>query len=470
MPSRWVVALSVVFLSFCTEQNRIVVHSAAIDDHTNPDVGEDIELLHVPTDGYTAQKPGFFAIHDMNEWLFVWKDPRPDAKPPPPPREIDFAKEMLFVATAATDDAQGMQISKIVDTTSGRQVYVTEQLGGPGCPAKADHIRPMDIVVIPTTAFDIHVHYDRVHAHDCGPAPEAIALCRPPGAGLPGHAKIIAAPGQTVDCDASQSKPHTGSLVDRGWQLAEAPPGSATKLTVGTQGLGVTFLVDAWGTYRLNLEVRDEARTGSAIAVIEAPPPETGVPIELHWTGFDRNDDASMFPRVELHVAELGNPGNDCGPATAKPWCEVHVNGTLQQAVLRPENATKQYRTYVSYQDFRLKGGPVACVRTFPKGKPSVAVCDETVRTANAVWELGAIDDATSTFYDWRKGKPVPIVTVATVDAGAPVTPTVKDAGVAVVEAGVMGGGVERKNPFAVEKPVIDAGAGSPGVERKNPF
>ena len=330
--------------------------------------------------------------------------------------EVDFKKEMLFIATAEDDGAKAIEIKKVVNTSSGMQVYVTETLGGPGCPTKTGP-HPMDIVVIPSTAFDIHVHHDRVHADECGPPPDAVALCRPPGEGLPGHEKITATPGQVVDCDASHSKPHTGALVDRGWQLSQVPVGSTTKLTVGSQGLGVTLLIDAWGTYMLNLEVRDEARTGSAIATIEAPPPDTGVPLELHWTGVDRNDDASMFPHVELHITEVTAPTNDCSPMSAKPWCEVRVNGTLQQAVLRPDGG-KTYRASVTYQDFRLKGGPVACVRTFPKGRPSVAVCDENVRAANSVWDLGAIDDTTSSFYDPKKGKPAPIVTTAPRDGG----------------------------------------------------
>ncbi len=423
-------------LAFCTEQNRILVHAQAIDGHSTPDVGDDIEFLHVPTEGYVAQKPGFFTVHDTNDWLFIWKDPRHDAQPPPAPREIDFKKEMLFVATSQTEGAQSISVKKIIGQSSGIHVYVVETLGGPACPVKPNTAPPMDIVAFPSTSFDVHVHHDRVHAQECGPPPDAIALCRGAGEGLPGHQKIAATVGETVDCDASQSKPSTGALVDRGWQLTSVPPGSTTKLTVGSQGLGVTFVVDAWGTYVLGLEVRDEARTGWATATIDSPPPTTGIPIELHWTAFDRNDDSSMFPKVELHIAELSNASNDCGPATAKTWCEVHITGTVQQAVVRPE-AGKAYRTYVTYDDFRLKGSAVACVRTFPAGKPSLAVCDETVRAANTSWDVGAYDDATSTFYDPKKGKPTPMIMPQTrpqtqtpaTDAGAPHS-------------------VEHKNPF----------------------
>jgi hypothetical protein len=351
---------------------------------------------------------------------------------------------MLFVATSDTEGAQSIEIKKIIGQSSGIHVYVTETLGGPGCPTKPNAPPPMDIVAFPSTAFDIHVHHDRVHARECGPPPEAVALCRTAGTGLPGHDKITAVPGETVDCDASLSKPHAGSIVDRGWQLTSVPPGSTVKLTVGSQGLGVTLVPDAWGSYVLGLQVRDEARTGWATATVDVPPPSTGIPVELHWKAVDRTDDASMFPRVELHIAEIGNPAADCSPATAKPWCEVHVTGNVQQAALRPESG-KTYRTFVTYQDFRLKGSPVACVRTFPSGKPSLVVCDESLRSAGTSWELGAIDDATSTFYDPKKGKPTPMPTPVlsasvSVSAVSPVAPT-RDAGTTVIAP-------EHKNPF----------------------
>ena len=397
--------IALMALAFCTEQNRILVHTGKLDDVTRPDVGDEVEIIHVPTDGYTMQKPGFYTVHDFNDWLFLWKDPRPDAKPPPPPREIDFSKEMLFVAVAQTEGARSIEVKKALETNSGVQIYLTETLSGPGCPLQANAPPPMDIVVMKSVPFDVHVHHDRVRAEECGPPPDAVATCRVAGSGQQGAAKITAQTGQTIDCDARKSVPKTGSIVDRGWQLSAVPPGSTTKLTVGTNGMGVTFALDAWGSYSLDLEVRDQARVGTTVATIDAPPPETGVPIELHWQAFDRNDDASMFPRVELHVAD--DKGGDCGPAKAQTWCDPKSTGTVQQIVLRPE-AGKTYRTFVTYQDFRLKGSPIACVRTFPKGRPSVATCDDVVRNAGATWDVGLVDEATTTIYDPRKGKPAP--------------------------------------------------------------
>ncbi len=414
MRRAWFCALFAM-LAFCTEQNRIFIHTEAEGDIARPDVGDDMELLHVPTTNYTNQKPGFYAVHSLNDWLFVWQDPRHDANPPPPPQAIDFDQEMLFVATAMSKDARKIEIKKVVGENSGLQVYVVETLAGTNCPPVPVAPPPMDIVAFKSSPYDIHVHHDRVRADECGPPPEAIAMCRVAGSGAPGQSKITVSAGQTIDCDATASKPHTGILVDRNWQLQGAPPGSTSKFTLGNEGRGITMLVDAWGSYTIGLQVRDGARDGFTTATIDAPPPDEGaVALALQWTSTDRNDEANMFPRVELHIAENGNASNDCGPAAAKTWCEVHVASTVQNAVLRPEPG-KTYRAYVSYQDFRLRGAPVACVRTYPKGAPTHLTCDENQRSAGAIWELGTIDPATSLFGDAKKIGASPIA-----DAGAP--------------------------------------------------
>jgi len=408
------IAALVLFAS-CAEQNRILIHAGAIDDVTRPDVGDEVELFRVPTDGYAAQKPGFYAVHDASDWLFVWKDPRPDASPPPPPRGIDFDKEMLFVATAPDPGAVGMDIRRVIKQPGAGavHVYATETLPGASCPATAPSAPPMSIVAFDSTPLDIHVHLDRVRQDQCGPPPEAVVLCRVAGSGSAGSVDLSAQLGQKIDCDSNRSRAKTGSIVDRGWQLAGAPPGSTTKLTLGPGSLGVTFFLDAWGTYRVGLEVRDQARAAQATAMIEAPPPADGVPIELHWTKVDRNDDASMYPRVELHVGDVASPADDCSATTARTWCNVLTTGTVQRAVVRPEPG-RTYRVFVVYDDFRLKGAAVACVRTFPKGPPlpagsqplSVATCDDTLRSAGQIWQAGTIDAASRTLYDPSKGGP----------------------------------------------------------------
>jgi len=397
---RWI-CVAFGLLASCTEQNRIVVHTGAMDDVTRPDVGDEIETVHVPTDGYTQQKPGFYAVHDASDWLFVWKDPRPDAQPPAPPSGTSFDRDMLFVATAPDPAAKSIEIKRVVMQASGLHVYVVERLPGADCPAATSSgPPPMDIVEMPSTGADIHVHADRVRDDPCGPPPDAMVVCRVAGLGQPGARDMIATPGQKIDCDSNQSRARTGSIIDRVWQL-EPAPGSTTKLAVGPGSRGITFFPDAWGTYRVSVEVRDQAQAGSAYALVVAPPPADGFPIELHWTKVDRNDDPSMYPRVELRVSD----GTDeCTPTIAKPWCEVHVTGTVQRAIVRPEPG-KTYHASVVYDDFRLKGAAIACARTFPKGAPlprgaqplSARVCDDSIRKAGDKWELGTLDPASRT-------------------------------------------------------------------------
>jgi hypothetical protein len=406
---RWI-CVAFGLLASCTEQNRIVVHTGTLDDVTRPDVGDEVEIVHVSTEGYVAQKPGYYAVHDASDWLFVWKDPRPDAQPPPPPSGTSFDRDMLFVATAPDAAAKSIEIKRVVEQASGLHIYVVERLPGANCPVTASGPPPMDIVEMASTGADIHVHADRVRDDPCGPPPDAMVLCRVAGIGQAGARDMIAKPGQKIDCDSNQSRPHTGTITDRVWQL-EPAPGSTTKLAVGPESRGITFFPDAWGTYRVSVEVRDQVRAGSAYALVEAPPPADGFPIELHWTKVDRNDDPSMYPRVELRVSD----GTDeCSPTAAKPWCEVHVTGTVQRAIVRPEPG-KTYRASVVYDDFRLKGSAMACVRTFPQGPPlagtrpraplprgaqplSARVCDEALHKAGDAWDLGTLDPASRTF------------------------------------------------------------------------
>jgi hypothetical protein len=438
-----------VLLAACAEQNRVQIHTGAIDDVTRPEPGEDLDVLHVPTDGYTTQKPGFHAVHGLDGWLQVWQDPRPDANPPPPPAGIDFEKEMLFVATAPDPDARAIEIRRVIRQPGFVDVYATETLGGAHCPAREPGPPPMAIVAFDSTPLDIQVHLDRVRQEDCGPPPTALVVCRVAGSGTPGAATLTARPGQKIDCDSSQSKSPNGPIVDRSWQLAGAPPGSTTKLTLGRRSLGITFFLDAWGTYRIGLEVRNRTRAASAVAVIEAPPPDAGIPVELQWTKVNRNDDPSMYPRVHLHVADVASPADDCSAQTARSWCNVIQTGTVQRAVVRPEPG-RSYRAFVVYDDFRLKGAAVACVRTFPKGSPqpkggqplSVARCDDTVRSAGAIWEAGQLDPATRMLYDPREGKPVPP------PPPAPHHPPPAPSASAAPHAAPKSHAPERNNPF----------------------
>src|SRR5581483_5772008 len=178
----------------------------------------------------------------------------------------------------------------------------------------------------------------------------------------------------------------TGTIVERKWELTK-PPGSSTKLVVGKDNIGVTFPVDAWGVYQVDLGVRDATREGTGLGAVEALPPNAGV--QLYWTR--EGADPASLPRVELHVIDLGSFA-DCNAKTSKPFCEVKVAGALQQATISPQE-NHRYKVQVRYLDARLPGAPGICVRAFAKGARAQSTCDgeDVQRGKNATWELGAL-------------------------------------------------------------------------------
>jgi hypothetical protein len=407
-----------VFLLFvmaaCMKSNDITVRTSAIDNRSPSDTGDDYDFQHVSTENYAQQKPGFYAVHGQADWTSMFAESTQGARPPLP-ASVDFQKQMLFVATSKTPGAKSIEIQKITRTFDGLHVYVLETLTPETCAPQPQKATPMDIVSLDNVTLDMHVVYDRVHADSCGPPPDAVATCRIAGSGQAGSDRITANPGEMIDCDSNQSKAQTGTILERKWELGK-PPGSQTKLVVGKENIGVTFPVDAWGSYQVELGVRDATREGQGGGVIEVLPSNAGV--ELYFTRAEGADPASL-PRVELHVVDLGSFA-DCNAKTSKPWCEVRAAGALQFATISPET-NKRYKVQVRFLDARLPGAPGVCVRAFAKGARAQSTCDadDAQRAKNATWELGALDVPHAAFYDARLPKPPePVATNA--DAGAP--------------------------------------------------
>ena len=405
MPTlRWLLVLLVV--AGCVKSNDITVRTSEIDDRSPSDTGDDYDFEHVTADGYARQNPGFFAVHGQSDWYQVFK--RDDSgNVPPMPKDVDFKSHMLFVATSKTPGAKSIEVQKITRTFDGLHIYVLETLPAPSCPPEPSKGPPMDIVSLDNVPFDMHVVYDRVHADTCGPPPDAVVVCRVAGSGSPGDAKMTATPGEMIDCDSSQSRPRVGAINDRSWQLGSLPPGSATKLTVGKGAMGVSFPVDAWGVYQVDLTIHDAVREGSALALVEVLPPAAGV--ELYFAHAERLDPATL-PRTELHVVEmpfgLGSNG-DCSLKAQRAFCEMHTAVGMQQGALTPEGH-KRYRVMVKYLDARLPGAPTVCVRAFTRGVVPESACDaeDVQRGKGSVWDVGALDLDHATFYDAHLAKP----------------------------------------------------------------
>lgn len=405
----------------CVKSNDITVRTSEIDNRSPTDTGDDYDFEHVTADAYVRQKPGFYAVHGQSDWYDAFS--RDEAGNVPPLPSVDFKTKMLFVATSKTPGAKAIEVQKITRTFDGLHVYVVETLPQPSCPPEPRKAPPMDIVSLDNVPFDMHVVYDRVHAETCGPPPDAVIACRVAGSGSPGDAKIAASPGEVIDCDSSQSRARVGAINDRSWQLGALPPGSASKLTIGKNAMGVTFPVDAWGVYQVDLSIHDAVREGSTLALVEVLPPAAGV--ELYFAHAERLDPASL-PRAELHVIEmpwgLGTNG-DCSLKAMRSFCEMHTAVGMQQGTLSPEGH-KRYRVMVRYLDARLPGAPQVCVRAFTKGVIPNSVCDaeDAQRGKNSVWDVGAIDLDHASFYDAHLGKPPAPAPAGTTTAPPPAT------------------------------------------------
>ena len=429
-------------LGACVSRNRVVVHPPHLDDRTAPDIaGQDIEMKILPTEGFTDPKIGFYAVKSTDDWLMVWKDPRPDVRHPPLPAGIDFKTQMLLVAVFEGAATTGLELTSVRRSPDALHAYLTETLVGEGCkgpPARAQAW--MVVAAIATTDLDVHFHTDRMHEDRCSAAPEAKVLCRVAGSGQAGTDKLIGQPGQTIDCDGMKSTAAAGtSIVDRNWYLEQSPLGSTARVTTAKSTMGVTFPLDAWGPYVVRHEVSDDSgKMGRGTATIDVPPPAGITAVELVWSHFDRSDDPSTFPRMQLHIidhpAPLGDRQRDCSLDAQKPgWCEIAEVGVTQQAKVKPQDKHR-YRVEVRYVDDRFKGAPIACVRTFPAGSKPVDICEypDTIRKAGSVWSLGALDLVDGTFADPN----APPKVVVDPDAGAPMAtdagaPGATDAGVA---------------------------------------
>ena len=407
----------------CTTLGRVIVYPPLNDAKSTPDIeGTELVPISLGTENYKEAKPGFHVSRSSEDWLDVWRDPRPDARHPAPPSQVSFSDQMIISAVVDDPKITSFEIAGVRRSPNGVHLYVTETLVGEGCAAPPAREEPwMAFVAVPRVDDDLHVHQDRVHDPRCSAPPEAKVQCRVAGSGQTPSDKMTAAPGITVDCDGTKSAASPGgTLVDRNWYLESLPLGSTVRLTVSKSTVGVTFPLDAWGTYVVRHEVSDDSgKSGRGTASIDVLPPAGIVPIELVWSKFDRSDDPSTFPRIQIHVIEhpapFGDRTRDCSVDAQKPaWCEIAEVGVTQQVKLKPQPG-KRYRVEVRYVDDRFKGAPVACVRTFPDGKKAVDLCEypDTVRNAGATWALGAIDPETGTFGD-PNAKPV------TADAGAP--------------------------------------------------
>lgn len=386
--------------SVVAPQVRVHVNNSGLP--TPAQSGHDLELLHYDTAGFRGQKPGYFVLRREDDWLTVWADPRPDRPhPPPPPTGLDWNKQLLLVATATAKGATKLEIERVVATENqALQVYLTESVPGAGCPAAIPKDPPIDVVAVAKPVDAVSFWIDREVGTTCGDRPRARVECKVLGA--PGEAtdKLTASPGQTIVCDGTKSDAGSArSIMDRNWFFTLAPAGSTAKLRIDA-GRTATFLTDAFGTYTVRLEVSDnEGRSGDAVATVLVPPPDETV-VQLGWAHITAQDDPATFPRIELQVVQTGS-AIPCTTATdaRPPWCKLDTLAALTRVRL-DQAANKPYKFRVRYADERFQGGPMVCLRVFPKGQKPVELCDDNRRKEHEVWEAGFLDLETGSFAD----------------------------------------------------------------------
>ncbi len=407
-----------IFLAFmaaasCVTPNRVIVREGREGDKSVREIGVDVELSHLPTDGYVDQRVGYHVLHSSDDWLRMWKEPRPDHKNPPAP-PLDWSSTMAIVATSGDPDATGYAIERAVQTGRTLHVYVDETLPGRKCKAPPPRSAPRsDIVTLPATDLDVMVHVSRELEDSCGRAPDVVVTCKVEGQTV-GTGKLQAAPGAAVECDGTKVSVDSGVVTGRNWGLRALPTSSFTQLAIEPGALRAKLTLDAFGSYAIGLEVSDsQDKQGRAQATIEVAPPPGATVLQLGWTKFDPKDDPSTFPRYELHVTDLSRRA-DCTLAAPKPWCDIKSVGSLEQVTLRPAPKSR-YAVAVTYVDDRFQGAPVLCFRNFVPGAKVVETCDDTVRAPASVWAPGALDLETGAFEDMTR----PHVS-APADAGAP--------------------------------------------------
>ena len=396
-----------------------VRHANGVDPQ--PEGGDPMATTPITRDELAHHKPGYAVLRTTDDWDLFFGDPSLR------PIGIDFTQQMVIAAYADDSTLSGLQIRKVADTGSQVNVYATEVAPGDGCPQRQDH-PAYSLVTVDKKNEPVLVWVDREQGARCeADAPKISVTCRVPPAKE--WTENISAPiGQTVECAAIVDPNQHRTIVDRDWSIRELPRGSDARVTLIDEAHKASIVVDALGTYRLRVAATDEAaRVGEAIAKIEAPPPSDDLYVEMVWSNFTSSDDPDTFPRVELrakepsgrdmnvmpvvktHIADPHHPGTAITPAKAVAnlctidladhplWCDTWKYG--KNTLMRLRGATGgRFAITVHYIDDRFAGAPVACIRTFAKGKMALELCDNQIRKADTNWDIGAIVEATGRF------------------------------------------------------------------------
>jgi len=392
------VVMAVLALS-CAPAPALFVHTARVGQTSQPELGQPVSFQSITRPEQAGHpKADFVMLRSDEEWdLFFADHPQH-----PRSRSIDFKHVSVLAAYVDDAGATRLETSQVLDTGSAIHVYMREGFPGDGCSPYTGP-QPYELLTIPNTKKPVHVHVDSVRDTACGKSVGATVSCHLGTDGKWSSGNLSAKVGDVVECKAA-IQAGSKMVVDRTWLLAEAPKGSITKLQFQDGGALVRFPVDVFGRYRVHVEATDEDnKRAVAQALVDAAVAE-GTYVEMSWSNFEASSDPAKFPKVELHAVEIpGAPQahRDCSVAAAgaaRPaWCDVQASSASTLLRLH-KDPPGRYTVSVRYGSERTETSPVLCVRTLAAGSVVTEGCDATVRKAGAVWEVGAIDEASGGF------------------------------------------------------------------------
>ena len=422
---------------------RVTVLQTTSSDRALREEGTALNIDHWELSGAPPGiERGFFVVKSELEWHNHWQD-TPTEKVPVLPADLDFSKEMLFIAAPPDHDVLSTEVRSVVSNEGGIHAYVVETQPGVDCPPPDKDAKPnYDLARVPLVdGKDVQFHVDATPGEPCGLGPQAKITCRQELAGAKDHGsfveKLAVDPGTKVSCIVGAfTSPRP--VIDLTWTFAGLPLGATSRMIVGSRGTAVTFTPDVFGTYALQVEVLDDLqRRGTSQSEVEVRPKEPLV-LQMIWTKFDPDDDPSTFPRLELHAESLNADGGPVGsplrpkppkpvakpgmpdtppppsplPGTAgappivwgrvggcsiegtAPYCKATAVGFTTVMTLDP-GAASLYAVGLHFTDDRVQGQAVPCVRSYRDGKLVQDLCDTNARKADSWWQVGVFDGAT---------------------------------------------------------------------------
>jgi hypothetical protein len=408
-----------VMASACDHSPPFAVERGRLGERSKLVTGDNMRVQRPAQEGYDGMKVGYYVVRSEEAWkgLFASGQERPL------PGSVDFSRQMIIV-TAGTPEMEKTHVGRVVETSNQIHVYVQDTLRGAQCKSEKGAPPPYDVAIAERVDKNVIVHVDTEELPSCGSAPTASVKCRLAKAEKWSD-KVEASPGDPVECEATIEAKGAFVVVDKSWQFSELPGGSLTKMAFSRENQRVAFNVDLFGTYKATFEVSDEAdRRGAATGVVEVTPAKSqDVFVQMVWAGFDRNDDPSTFPRIELVVKDMpprGQKEKTCSVAESpKPdFCDIKSENYVTNLKLLG-SSSHAFLTGVHYIDERFDGGPYVCLRAYLNGARTADTCDRAKRGADETWSLGALDGSTGTFID-AKDAYAKLHGAEPADAGAP--------------------------------------------------